>query len=183
MEVIYEEKLPHKEKWIKWWQVTHPSELQVPDPLHHGKITISAEDIPQLQDLFNNMWLEEQSLPSLDSKQTIAMKGLVEKLFRLFPTLDRHRHQRQRTKAPPTTSTEVTPQSLQYHANISLESGGMAEMCDLAAIQFLPECSETTDVSDYLQAISGNYEWNFDGAQLEREQQQLFGKENEMDNI
>lgn len=162
MEIIYEEKLPHKDKWIKWWQVTHPNEFLVPDPLHHGKITISMEDIPQLQDLFKNMWLEEPSLPPMDEKQTQTMLGLVEKLFQLYPTLHQHRHQRQKTKAPALDSIDGILQGVPQASALPASSRGIARVCDRAAMDFAPEVSDVNSSMEYFQMSSWGNGWNLD---------------------
>ena len=183
MESIYYEKLPHKEKWIKWWQVTHPSEFQAPDPLHHGKLTISMEDIPQLQDLFKEMWFKEPSLPLMDENQTQIMLRLLEKLFQFCPII--HQQRRQRTQGQTPISGEVLsqtiPQAVGMSANFQqLYNIGWGEM------DFMAGVSDNTGVTlpiDDLQTNSENPTFGFDDTHFSTQLKQFSGGQNEADSV
>jgi len=106
-------KFSDEQKWIEWWKLFSTGEQQVPDGRHHDTISISLANIPDIQQMFQNMWNKNVLtgfLPSLDDFQIQIVYGLLRSVILAYPTIEKHRRKRTQPQTPEVPSVgETTP--------------------------------------------------------------------------
>lgn len=111
METVYVNKeLSSDQKWIRWWKMLYPEagDADIPDPRHQVTFVISEAYIPAYQEVWYDMWKENELLPALDDSQKRIALEMLDRVLRLSRTIHRYRRQRNQSRTPSVpTSTET----------------------------------------------------------------------------
>lgn len=100
-ELIYgNAKLTPAQKWVEWWKLLYPEDLEIsiPDPHHQSTFVVSAASIPAYQSLLQSMWNDTPILPALDDIQQEALANLLDKVLRTSQIMKRIRKTANRKK-------------------------------------------------------------------------------------